>query len=58
VQLGVRPTGPADGRTPFEVVHRADERRFEVPVVLVCHWPMVTTPIELARLLAAAGAEA
>ena len=70
------------------VVRLADERRFDVPVVLVCpeftpaqakewidtgdvpelaktkhldlvdidsgHWPMVTKPIELARLLAAA----
>lgn len=68
------------------VVHLADERRFDVPVVLVCpeytpaqaqewiddgdvpeltkakhvdfvdidsgHWPMVTRPVELARLLA------
>jgi pimeloyl-ACP methyl ester carboxylesterase len=74
------------------VVHLADERRFDVPVVLVCpeftpaqaqewidagevpelakakdldlvdidsgHWPMVSKPIELARLLAAAAAEA
>jgi pimeloyl-ACP methyl ester carboxylesterase len=74
------------------VVRLADERRFDVPVVLVCpeftpaeaqawisagdvpelakakhldfvdidsgHWPMVTKPIELARLLAAAAAEA
>jgi pimeloyl-ACP methyl ester carboxylesterase len=73
-------------------VHLADERRFDVPVVLVCpeftpaqaqewidagevpelakakhldlvdidsgHWPMVSKPIELARLLAAAAAEA
>jgi pimeloyl-ACP methyl ester carboxylesterase len=72
------------------VVRLADERRFDVPVVLVCpeftpaqarkwiatgdvpelarakhldfvdidsgHWPMVTRPIELARLLAAAAA--
>ncbi len=71
------------------VVHYADERRFDVPVVLVCpeftpaeargwidagevaelprakhldyvdidsgHWPMVTKPAELARLLSAAG---
>ena len=70
------------------VVRLADERRFDVPVVLVCpefgpaqarawiaagdlpelarvehldlvdidsgHWPMVTRPVELARLLAAA----
>ena len=70
------------------VVRLADERRFDVPVVLVCpeftlaqaqewigagevpelarvkrldfididsgHWPMITRPIELARLLAAA----
>ena len=74
------------------VVRLADERRFDVPVVLVCpeftpaqarkwiaagdvpelakakhldyvdidsgHWPMLTQPIELARLLAAAAAEA
>ena len=74
------------------VVHLTDERRFEVPVVLVCpeftpaqarewidggdvpefakvkrldfvnidsgHWPMVSKPVELARLLAAAAAEA
>lgn len=74
------------------VVHLADERRFDVSVVLVCpeftpaqaevwidsgdvpelakakhldfvdidsgHWPMVSKPIELARLLAAAAAEA
>jgi pimeloyl-ACP methyl ester carboxylesterase len=73
------------------VVHLADERRFDVPVVLVCpeftpaqakewigagevpelakarhldfvdidsgHWPMISKPIELARLLAAAAAE-
>src|SRR5487761_1837199 len=73
------------------VVHLADERRFDVPVVLVCpeftpaqaqewigagevpelakarhldfanidsgHWPMVSKPVELARLLAAAAAE-
>jgi pimeloyl-ACP methyl ester carboxylesterase len=73
------------------VVHLADERRFDVPVVLVCpeftpaqaqewigsgqvpelakakhvalidigsgHWPMVSKPNELARLLAAAAAE-
>ena len=73
------------------VVRLADERRFDVPVVLVCpeftpaqaqewiaagdvpelakakhlecvdidsgHWPMVSKPIELARLLAAAAAE-
>jgi pimeloyl-ACP methyl ester carboxylesterase len=77
------PEGVARG-----VVHLADERRFDVPVVLVCpeytpaqaqewisagdvpelakarhvefvdidsgHWPMVTQPAELARLLAAA----
>lgn len=77
------PEGVARG-----VVRLADERRFDVPVVLVCpeftpaqarewidagdvpelarakhldlvdidsgHWPMVTKPIELARLLAAA----
>lgn len=74
------------------VVRLADERRFDVPVVLVCpeftpaqaqawisagdvpelakakhlefvdidsgHWPMVTKPVELARLLAAAAADA
>ncbi len=74
------------------VVRLADERRFDVPVVLVCpeftptqaqewldagelpelakakhldlvdidsgHWPMVSKPIELARLLAAAATEA
>ncbi|MGH9246325.1 MAG: alpha/beta fold hydrolase [Acidimicrobiales bacterium] len=74
------------------VVRLADERRFDVPVVLVCpeftpvqarrwidagdvpelaqarhlefvdidsgHWPMVSKPIELARLLAAAAAQA
>jgi len=74
------------------VVHLADERRFDVPVVLVCpeftpaqaqawieagevpelakakrlelvdidsgHWPMLTKPIELARLLADAAANA
>ena len=74
------------------VVRYADERRFDIPVVLVCpeftpaealewidggdvaelpktkyldyvdidsgHWPMVTKPAELARLLAAAAAEA
>ncbi|CAN5899045.1 alpha/beta hydrolase [soil metagenome] len=73
------------------VVRLADERRFDVPVVLVCpefgpaqarewidagdvpelaaakhldfvdidsgHWPMVSKPIELARLLAAAAAD-
>ena len=73
------------------VVRLANERRFDVPVVLVCpeftpaqaqewidagdvpelakakhldfvdidsgHWPMVSKPIELARLLAAAAAE-
>jgi pimeloyl-ACP methyl ester carboxylesterase len=72
------------------VVHLADERRFDVPVVLVCpefsptqaqewidggevpelakakdlelvdidsgHWPMISKPAELARLLAAAAA--
>ncbi len=81
------PEGVAKG-----VVRLADERRFDVPVVLVCpeftpaqarkwiaagdvpelakakhldyvdidsgHWPMLTQPIELARLLAAASAEA
>ncbi|MEU5722295.1 alpha/beta hydrolase [Micromonospora sp. NPDC047738] len=80
------PEGVAKG-----VVRLADERRFDVPVVLVCpeftpaqakewieagdvpelakakhldfvdidsgHWPMVTKPVELARLLAAAAAE-
>jgi pimeloyl-ACP methyl ester carboxylesterase len=80
------PEGVAKG-----VVHLADERRFDVPVVLVCpeftpaqaqgwigagevpelakakhldfadidsgHWPMVSKPMELARLLAAAAAE-
>jgi pimeloyl-ACP methyl ester carboxylesterase len=74
------------------VVHLADERRFDVPVVLVCpeftpaqarewigagdvpelaktkrvdfvdidsgHWPMISKPIELASLLAAAATEA
>ena len=73
------------------VVHLADERRFDVPVVLVCpeftpaqaqewisggevpelakathldlvdidsgHWPMISKPIQLARLLAAAATE-
>jgi pimeloyl-ACP methyl ester carboxylesterase len=72
-------------------VHLADERRFDIPVVVVCpeftpaqvqewisagqapelakakhvefvnidsgHWPMITQPAELARLLAAAAAE-
>ena len=81
------PEGVAKG-----VVRLADERRFDVPVVLVCpeftpaqarewidagdvpelakakhldfvdidsgHWPMVSKPIELARLLAAVAAEA
>jgi pimeloyl-ACP methyl ester carboxylesterase len=81
------PEGVAKG-----VVRLADERRFDVPVVLVCpeftpaqarewidagdlpelarakhldfvdidsgHWPMVSKPIELARLLAAAAAQA
>ena len=81
------PEGVAKG-----VVRLADERRFDVPVVLVCpeftpdqarkwiaagdvpelakakhldyvdidsgHWPMLTKPVELARLLAAAAAEA
>ena len=79
------PEGVAKG-----VVRLADERRFDVPVVLVCpeftpaqardwiaagdlpelarakhldfvdidsgHWPMISKPIELARLLAAAAA--
>jgi pimeloyl-ACP methyl ester carboxylesterase len=74
------------------VVHLTDERRYDVPVVLVCpefgpdqakewiaagdvpelanakqlefvdidsgHWPMFTRPAELARLLAAAAADA
>jgi pimeloyl-ACP methyl ester carboxylesterase len=74
------------------VVRLADERRFDVPVLLICpeftpaqaqdwidagdvpelakarrldlvdidsgHWPMVSKPIELARLLAAAAVEA
>jgi pimeloyl-ACP methyl ester carboxylesterase len=73
------------------VVHLADERRYDVPVVVVCpeftpaqaqawigsgdvpelarakhleyvdidsgHWPMVTRPVELASLLAAAAQE-
>ncbi len=81
------PEGVAKG-----VVRLADERRFDVPVLLVCpeftpaqaqewidagdvpdlakakhldfadidsgHWPMFTKPTELARLLAAAAAEA
>ena len=81
------PEGVAKG-----VVRLADERRFDVPVVLVCpeftpaqarewieagdvpelakakhvdlvdidsgHWPMVSKPIELARLLAAAATQA
>ncbi|WP_371781223.1 alpha/beta fold hydrolase [Streptosporangium subroseum] len=81
------PEGVAKG-----VVRLANERRFDVPVVLVCpeftpaqakewidagdlpelakakhldlvdidsgHWPMFSEPIELARLLAAAAAEA
>jgi pimeloyl-ACP methyl ester carboxylesterase len=81
------PEGVAKG-----VVRLADERRFDVPVVVVCpeftpaqaqdwidagdvpelakakhldlvdidsgHWPMVSKPIELARLLAAAAAQA
>jgi pimeloyl-ACP methyl ester carboxylesterase len=81
------PEGVAKG-----VVRLTDERRFDVPVVLVCpeftpaqaqewidagdlpelarakhlefvdidsgHWPMASKPIELARLLAAAAAEA
>ncbi|MFD1538013.1 alpha/beta fold hydrolase [Nonomuraea guangzhouensis] len=81
------PEGVAKG-----VVRLTDERRFDVPVVVVCpeftpaqaqawidagdvpelakakhlefvdidsgHWPMVSKPIELARLLAAAAAEA
>jgi pimeloyl-ACP methyl ester carboxylesterase len=80
------PEGVARG-----VVRLVDERRFDVPVVLVCpeftpaqarewiaagdvpelarakhidfvdidsgHWPMVSRPIELARLLAAAAAD-
>jgi pimeloyl-ACP methyl ester carboxylesterase len=81
------PEGVANG-----VVRLADERRFDVPVVLVCpeftpaqaqewieagdvpelarakhldfvdidsgHWPMISKPVELAGLLAAAAAEA
>jgi pimeloyl-ACP methyl ester carboxylesterase len=81
------PEGVAKG-----MVRLADERRFDVPVVLVCpeftptqarewidagdlpelakakhidfvdidsgHWPMVTKPVELARLLAAAAPQA
>jgi pimeloyl-ACP methyl ester carboxylesterase len=81
------PEGVARG-----VVRLADERRFDVPVVVVCpeftpaqarewidagevpelakakhvdfvdidsgHWPMLTRPVELARLLAAAAAHA
>jgi pimeloyl-ACP methyl ester carboxylesterase len=81
------PEGVAKG-----VVRLVDERRFDVPVVLVCpeftpaqaqewidagevpelakakhldfvdidsgHWPMISKPVELARLLAAAAAEA
>ncbi|WP_151476067.1 alpha/beta fold hydrolase [Streptomyces albicerus] len=81
------PEGVAKG-----LVRLADERRFDVPVVLVCpeftpaqaqewisagdvpelakakhvdfvdidsgHWPMVSKPIELARLLAAVAADA
>ena len=73
------------------VVRLTDERRFDVPIVLVCpeftpataqewiddgdlpeltkakhlefvdidsgHWPMVTRPLELARILAAAATE-
>ena len=80
------PEGVAKG-----VVRLTDERRFDVPVVLVCpeftpaqaqewidagdvpelakakhldlvdidsgHWPMITKPVELARLLAAAAPE-
>jgi pimeloyl-ACP methyl ester carboxylesterase len=80
------PEGVARG-----VVHLSDERRFDVPVVLVCpeytpaqarewisagdvpelakarhvdlvdidsgHWPMITQPDGLARLLAAAAGE-
>jgi pimeloyl-ACP methyl ester carboxylesterase len=83
---------PVPERVAKGVVRLADERRFDVPVVLVCpeftpaqaqewidagdapeltkakhldfvdidsgHWPMVSKPIELARLLAAAAAEA
>jgi pimeloyl-ACP methyl ester carboxylesterase len=83
---------PVPGGVTKGVVHLADERRFDVPVVLVCpeftpvqaqewidvgdvpelakanhldfvnidsgHWPMVSKPIELARLLAAAACEA
>ncbi|HVQ93697.1 MAG TPA: alpha/beta hydrolase [Mycobacteriales bacterium] len=80
------PEGVAKG-----VVRLADERRFDVPIVLLCpeftpaeaqkwidagdlpelakakhidfvdidsgHWPMITKPVELARLLATAAAE-
>jgi pimeloyl-ACP methyl ester carboxylesterase len=79
---------PVPGGVAKGVVRLTDERRFDVPVVLICpeyspaqaqewigagdvaelaeakhvdlvdidsgHWPMVTQPIELARLLAAA----
>jgi pimeloyl-ACP methyl ester carboxylesterase len=82
---------PVPGGVAKGVVHLTDERRFDVPVVLVCpefspdqaqawigsgdvpelakakhldfvdidsgHWPMITRPVELARLLAAAAAE-
>ncbi|GGL16031.1 alpha/beta fold hydrolase [Planomonospora parontospora] len=81
------PAGVAKG-----VVRLTDERRFDVPVLVVCpeftpaqarewiaagdvpelagarnlgfvdidsgHWPMITRPVELARLLAAAASEA
>ena len=83
---------PVPERVAKGVVRLADERRFDVPVVLVCpeftpaqaqewinagdvpelakashldfididsgHWPMVSKPAELARLLAAAASEA
>jgi pimeloyl-ACP methyl ester carboxylesterase len=83
---------PVPERVARGVVRLADERRFDVPVVLVCpeftpaqaqewigagevpelarakhldfvdidsgHWPMISKPAELARLLAAAAAEA
>ncbi len=81
---------PVPERVTKGVVRLADDRRFDVPVVLVCpeftpaeaqemidagdlpelaqakrldlvdidsgHWPMVSKPVELARLLAAAAA--
>jgi pimeloyl-ACP methyl ester carboxylesterase len=79
---------PVPGGVAKGVVRLSDERRFDVPIVLVCpefgpaeaqawidagdvpelakakhldlvdidsgHWPMITKPVELARLLAAA----